>query len=233
MTSAITGATQTQTTTQTGTSSAATGTSQPLGQDAFLKLLMAQLSNQDPMNPTDDTQFVTQLAQFSVVEQAQSQTTQLTAITSQLQGLSNSGATALVGKTVTVNGGSLTWDGSLAATANVSLGTAAQNVTATITDSSGNTVRTLSLGAEGAGPLAITWDGRTDSGQTEPAGSYSVAVSATNANGGPVAVSTSVTGVVSSVSFTQGYPELTLSGGTVAPLSQLASVSSTPTPTSP
>jgi flagellar basal-body rod modification protein FlgD len=102
-------------------------------------------------------------------------------------------------------------------------------VTATISDSSGNVVRTVSLGAEGAGPVAITWDGRTDGGQTAPSGQYTVAVSATAANGQPVTVSQSVTGVVSSVSFAQGYPTLSLATGTVAPLSQLMSVSATPT----
>lgn len=230
MTTTITGTNQSVATASASTATAAaSAASQPLGQDAFLKLLMAQLSNQDPLNPTDDTTFVTQLAQFSLVEQSQSQTTQLGTISTQLQGLSNSSATALVGRTVTVDGGSLAFDGSDATTANVTLSGPAQSVTATISDSSGNVVQTLTLGPQAAGPVAITWNGSTAAGQTEPAGTYSVAVSATAANGASVGVSQNVTGVVSSVSFAQGYPQLTLANGTVAPLSQLGSVGATPT----
>jgi flagellar basal-body rod modification protein FlgD len=150
-------------------------------------------------------------------------------MSTQLQGLSNSSATALVGKNVTVTGGTMTWDGSLAATANVTLAGPAQTVTATISDSNGNVVRTMSLGAQAAGPLAITWDGRNDAGLTSPAGTYTVAVSGSTASGQPVGVSQSVSGIVSSVSFSQGYPQLVLASGTVAPLSQLVSVGATPT----
>ena len=47
----------------------ATSSANTLGQNAFLKLLIAQLQNQDPLNPTDSTTFVSQLAQFSELEQ--------------------------------------------------------------------------------------------------------------------------------------------------------------------
>src|SRR5271167_2274268 len=92
-TSALTGSSSTS-------SSGSTATAQPLGQDAFLKLLMAQLKNQDPLNPSDDTQFVTQLSQFSLVEQSTQQSTQLTSLSNQLQSLNNSNATVLVGQKV-------------------------------------------------------------------------------------------------------------------------------------
>ncbi len=224
MTSPISSLTSpTNSTSTSGGASSSTG-AQTLGQDAFLKLLIAQLKNQDPSNPASGTEFVTQLAQFSLVEQSKSQTTSLGTISTQLTGLSNSDATALVGKTVTVSGGGLTWNGSTAATSSVTLGAAAQQVDVSITDAQGDVVRTIKLGAEPTGPLAITWDGHTDSGQAAPAGNYTVNVSASNASGAPVPVAQSVTGVVSSVSFAQGYPQITLSNGTVAPISGLVSV---------
>jgi len=207
-------------------SSAAAGSPQTLDQNAFLKLLMAQLSNQDPLQPMQGTEFVTQLSQFSLVEQSVNQSTQLGKITSQLQGLGNSDATALVGKTVTVRGNGMQWDGTFATTANVTLAGPAASVTATVKDSQGNTVRTMTLGAEPGGVLPITWDGRDDSGQPAPAGSYSVSVGATDATGRSVAVSQTATGVVTAVSFDKGYPEMTLGTGAVAPVSQLVSVSS-------
>jgi flagellar basal-body rod modification protein FlgD len=230
MTTSVTSATATSTTASAASSAAAasTGAAAPLGQDAFLKLLMAQLANQDPTQPTDSTQFVTQLAQFSVVEQSVAQTTQLTNIGTQLQGLSNSETTALVGQTVTAQGSGLQWNGTFATTADVTLAGPAQQVTVQVQDSQGNTVKTMTLGAQAAGTLPITWNGIEDSGQPAPAGSYSVNVSATDASGAPVAVAQTVTGVVDQVSFAQGYPALTLSTGAVVPISQLVSVGAPP-----
>lgn len=214
--------------TPTSTSNAGTSATQTLGQDAFLKLLMAQLQNQDPLQPTDGTQFVTQLAQFSQVEQSVAQSTTLSNIATQLQGLSNANASGLVGKAVTLQTTGMRWDGTFAPTANVTLANPAQQVTATIKDSQGNTVRTLSLGTQPAGVLAITWNGASDAGQATPAATYSVSVSATDANGQPVGVSQSVSGTVAKVSYDQGYPALTLSSGVSAPVSQLVSVGGAP-----
>lgn len=211
-----------------GADSTAGAPTKPLDQQAFLKLLMAQLKNQDPLAPTDGTQFVTQLAQFSQVEQAVAQTTRLDTIGSQLQGLNNSNTTALVGKTVTVSGNGMHWDGTFASTANVTLAAPAQKVTVTISDANGNAVRTLDLGPAPAGTLPLTWDGHDDGGQATPAGSYTMKISATDAAGQSVAVSQAVSGVVTKVSFEKGYPELTLGTGAVAPVSQLVSVAGTP-----
>src|ERR1700735_4962905 len=87
------------------TSAASASSSSSLAtEQTFLKLLVAQLANQDPLQPSQGTDFVTQLAQFAQVEQSQNQTTQLQGISGQLTGMSNSDATQLVGKTVTVQG---------------------------------------------------------------------------------------------------------------------------------
>jgi flagellar basal-body rod modification protein FlgD len=222
-TSPLTSTAQTQTAAAAG--QAAT---QTLGQDAFLKLLMAQLQNQDPLQPTDGTQFVTQLAQFSQVEQSVAQSTTLSNIATQLQGLSNANASDLVGKAVTMQAGGLQWDGNFAPSTSVTLSGAAQQVTATIKDSQGNTVRTLSLGAAPPGPLSISWNGADDSGQPTPAGAYSVSVTAKDGSGQSVNVSQSIAGTVTKVSFDQGYPSLTLNTGVSAPVSQLVSVGATP-----
>ena len=211
--------------TNSSTTSSATGGSQALGQDAFLKLLMAQLQNQDPTQPADGTEFVTQLSQFSMVEQSVQQSTQLGNIATQLQGLQNQSATALVGKMVTVQNTGMTWNGSFAPTATVGLAAPAQSVSVQVQDSSGNTVRTMTLGQQAAGALAITWDGKQDSGQVAPNGSYSVNVTATAANGQSVGVSQTVSGQVTQVSLQNGTPTMTLNNGAVAPLSQLVTVS--------
>jgi flagellar basal-body rod modification protein FlgD len=204
---------------------AATPASPTLGKDDFLKLLVAQLSHQDPTQPMQGTEFVTQLSQFSLVEQAVSQSQQLGNLSSQLTGVSNNAATSLVGKTVTIKGNGVSFDGTVASPTNLTLSGADASATATITDASGNTVRTITLGAMPAGPITVPWDGHDDSGQPVPKGSYSMNVVAVDAQGQPVAVSQNVTGTVTQVSFDRGYPELTLSSGAQAPISDLISVS--------
>jgi flagellar basal-body rod modification protein FlgD len=229
MTSPINSTSQLSGASSATSTAAATASTPTMGANDFLKLLMAQLQNQDPLQPTDGTEFVTQLAQFSQVQQSQTQTTTLATISTQLQGMSNSNASDLVGKTVTIQNTSMQWNGTYATSASVTLGGAAQQVTATVQDSQGNTVRTMNVGASPAGPLTITWNGATDAGQAAPSGTYSVNVTAAGANGQSVNVSQTVSGVVSQVSYNQGYPALALSSGAVAPVSQLVSVGATPT----
>jgi flagellar basal-body rod modification protein FlgD len=228
MTSPVNSTSQLTNTPQTAPTTTAAASNQALGKDAFLKLLMAQLQHQDPLQPTDGTQFITQLAQFSQVEQSVTQSTALGNIATQLQGLSNANASGLVGKSVTVQGGGMQWDGTFATTANVTLASPAQQVTVTIKDAQGNAVRTMTIDAKPAGALPITWNGADDAGQPTPAGTYSVNVTGKDANGQSVNVSQSVTGTVAKVSFDHGYPELTLSTGAVAPISQLVSVGAAP-----
>jgi flagellar basal-body rod modification protein FlgD len=134
----------------------------------------------------------------------------------------------LIGKQATLRGQNFAFDGSGAAVANVKLGADAGNVTVSVKDSSGTVIRTMNLGAEKAGPLALKWDGKSDTGQIMPAGSYSFSVSATTKGGATVPVSQDVTGVVTAVSFDKGYPQVTLDSGVTGPISDLVSTSAAP-----
>ncbi len=198
----------------------------------FLQLLVAQLKNQDPTQPAQGTDFITQLAEFSQVEQSQNQTNELTTMSTQLTGMASQQATSLVGQTVTVSGNSTNYDGTSATPASVTLGSAAADVQATISDSSGNVLRTMDLGAEPAGVVQVKWDGRSDTGAVQATGTYSVNVTATDSSGNTVPVQASVTGAVTGVNFSAGYPAVTLANGTTAPVSALTGVSATPTTTS-
>lgn len=83
-------------------------TSQSLGKDDFLKLLITQLSNQDPTNPVEDTQFIAQMAQFSSLEQMANMNQQFTKMTAMLN---SSEAMSVLGKTVELNVGDTTTTG--------------------------------------------------------------------------------------------------------------------------
>lgn len=199
-----------------------------LDRDAFLKLLVAQMSHQDPLEPAKGTEFVAQLAQFSAVEQSVAQTQKLDLLSQQLASIGSNNAVSLVGKQVTIQAKQIAFDGVSATGAGVTLSAPAAKVTVTIHDAAGKVVRTIEVGARPEGPMPITWDGRDDNGQSVPAGAYGFDVTATTSGGASVAVAQQVTGLVTKISFDKGYPELLLDSGATAPISNLVSVGAPP-----
>ncbi len=126
-----------------------------MNKDDFLQLLMAQLQNQDPLSPEDPKDFVSQLAQFSSLEQQINSNTNLENLSKAIQSLQQSQSMAqgvsLLGKTVQGNGNQLSVAGGKAFEASYQLPKAAAQVAVGIFDSGGNQVATLNLGAKPAG----------------------------------------------------------------------------------
>jgi len=193
------------------TPTVSTAASQTLGQADFLKLMTAQLQNQDPFSPVDNTQMVAQMAQFSSLSGITDMSTTLKSIAAKLTGTSTADALSYVGKTVLTEGdvafGRTT--GGIAGA--VELDGAASDVTVTIQDANGATLKTLKLGQAGQGTTTFDWDGKTDSGQDAGAGPFKVTASATN-NGQAVATRPLVWAPVNSVSMNNGSPVLNLAG---------------------
>ncbi len=211
---------------------AASGGGGALGRDAFLKLLVAQIRHQDPLKPMDDTQFVSQLAQYSSLEQAMQSNKLLEVVAVQQKGLANTADVGLVGKTVTVRGSSLRLDDStLTAPVGFTMKGSAATVKVTITDASGRAVRTIDAGARGVGPTQVAWDGKDDSGLRQPAGTYTVRIDAKGPNGEAVEVEQQTSGVVEKVSYQNGHAFLELVGGQRASTSDLLWVAETKTQT--
>jgi len=212
----------------------ALGGNKSLGREAFLKLLVAQLKNQDPLKPQDNSAFVAELAQFSSLEQTMGINDRLDLLSAQSQGLQNSQVTSLVGKLATVRGSLITSDGKgVGVPVAFSLDGNTEKTTVTIRDAGGNTVRTIDLGERAEGLTQITWDGRDDAGNIQPAGTYSVAIQATGDTGAPVAVSQETKGTVQAVSFDKGYPVLHLNTGVSVPVADLLKVDSPPNTSKP
>jgi flagellar basal-body rod modification protein FlgD len=229
--SSTTTPTTNSTTPGSSSSSSSSNTGDAAKQD-FLKLLVAQLQNQDPLKPMEGTEFVTQLAQFTSVEQQIIQSQKLDVIGTQMQGLASNEAATLVGKRVTIQGqSSLTFDGNLAASGSFTLNGAAQDVKVSIKDANGDVVRTMDLKNKSAGAVPVVWDGKGDGGNTEPAGQYSMDITATDASGAAVTTTQQVSGTVVQVDYDKGYPEVVLDNGVKAPLNELVSVGSDPTGT--
>jgi flagellar basal-body rod modification protein FlgD len=208
------------------------GNNQGLDKNAFLKLLVAQMKNQDPLKPMDNTEFVAQLAQFSNLEQVMGINSRLDTLTVQGQGLQNTEIANLVGKTVTVNGKSVALDGSGSAVPfGFSIDQASASTTVVISDTNGNPIRTMDAGARNAGLVKLTWDGKNDSGVRQNPGPYTVTVTAKTQSGAPIPVTQNGKGRVAAVSFAKGYPELQLDNGLAVPISDLLDVSAPVTTT--
>lgn len=147
-------------------------------QNRFLTLLVTQLKNQDPMNPMDNSQMTSQLAQISTVQGIEKLNSTIQSLVDGATANQTIQAAALVGREVLVPGSGLTLaNGS--ARGGIELSAAADKVTVTISDANGRAVRTLELDGGAAGTMNFTWDGKTDSGASATDGQYSVKVEAT------------------------------------------------------
>lgn len=200
-----------------------------LGEDytRFLTLLTAQVQYQDPLQPMDSTQFVSQLAQLSQVEQAVSTNSNLEGIAAQLTSLLASSGSDLLGRMVTVGSNQVTLDGGAAdGYYQVPEGTAA--VTAVIKDAlTGATVRTLpDLPTDHSALQKLPWDGLDDAGNAVLDGNYTVAYTATNADDATVAVNPYRKAIVEEVLYTEGQNYFKLFGGETVPATSILAAGS-------
>lgn len=183
-----------------------------LTQNDFLKLLTAQLRNQDPTSPVDATQQLTQLAQFSSVAGISEINTTLKAIQDKLTGTSTSDALSYVGRTVLVPGNVAFLRTSGGLSGAVELSGDASDVQISIQGGNGQILKTLPLGPQQQGTVNFDWDGTTDTGEAAGNGPFRIVASATKA-GGTVPSTTLVWSPVTSVSAPNGgAPVLSLPG---------------------
>lgn len=149
-------------------------------QDRFMTLLVTQMKNQDPLNPLDNAQVTSQLAQLSTVTGIDKLNATVTALNASFQAGQNLQAASMIGHGVVAPGNNIgLTDGK--AVYGIELPQAADKVEVTITDASGAVVKTLKLGAAPAGVSTLVWDGTTDSGATAPNGTYQFEVGASSA----------------------------------------------------
>jgi flagellar basal-body rod modification protein FlgD len=171
-----------------------------LGQDQFLELMVAQLKNQDPTKPMDNSQFLGQIAQFGTVSGIQDLQKSFTEMAGALQSNQALMASGLVGRSVMVPGGAglLPTGGALTGSVNLPMGVS--DLAVSITDDSGQLVRRLVLGGQQAGDVRFSWDGLNDAGASAAPGRYQVTAEAL-VDGKTYAADTSISALVESVSL--------------------------------
>jgi flagellar basal-body rod modification protein FlgD len=147
-------------------------------EDRFLKLLVTQMKNQDPLHPMDNAQVTTQLAQISTVSGIDKLNDTMKSLSSSFLAGQSLQAASMIGHDVLVSGSTMALTGGTAGAA-ISLAGPADSVMVTIVGAAGDIVRSVDLGAQPAGVAAFTWNGKNDRGATAADGTYSFQVKAT------------------------------------------------------
>ncbi|KTC94180.1 flagellar hook assembly protein FlgD [Legionella erythra] len=179
-----------------------TSGNQSLGQKDFLRLMIAQVRNQDPMDPKTNGDFLAQLAQFSTNDGIARMEQSITQLASSLQSNQALQASALVGRKVLIPSSTFKLGAEGEANAAVDLPAPVSNLTASIYGENGELVRTIPLGTHELGLFQFGWDGMNQKGERMPSGKYTIKVTG-NFQGQEVALKTMVAANVDSVNLGQ------------------------------
>lgn len=153
--------------------------SNDLGKNEFLELLVAQLNNQNPLEPQENGEFIAQLAQFSTVEGVEKLNSSMETILSGYQSSQALQASSLVGRKVIVPTDKAMVDTSETFKASIVLPTSSSNVAVNVYDSAGTVVNRINMGQQEAGNVSFMWDGKDSNGNPLPPGTYKFEAQAT------------------------------------------------------
>ncbi|TYP00206.1 flagellar basal-body rod modification protein FlgD [Geothermobacter ehrlichii] len=207
------------------TTPAATGTSlttQTLGKEDFLQLLVAQLENQDPLNPADPTEFTAQLAQFSALEQMFNMNKTLEGLGSLSGDMERLSALGLIGREVVAESDIFRYQDT-PVEFGYHLPVSASEVSVHILNTNNQTVATLTAPGTSAGEHFLSWDGRNDAGTPLPPGDYRIAVVARDMDDRKIEATTLVRATVDGVQLDAAGTRVETTSGAFA-LSQLQNV---------
>ena len=176
-----------QTSGYTGAAAGSTGGGLEASRDQFLKLFVAQLEHQNPLDPQNGADMVAQLAQFSSLEQQVEGNRRLDELITVQDAAAGAGLADLAGRSITADVSSITVDGKLELPRIELTGSPAAHAgEVVIKGPSGEVVRTLPIAA--GPPPSVTWDGLDDQGAPIANGAYTLAVNATGSDGNKVTV---------------------------------------------
>ncbi|MGJ4949052.1 flagellar hook assembly protein FlgD [Bradyrhizobium sp. HKCCYLS20291] len=204
-------ATTSSTVSTTSTSSSSTSSRTTLSSTDFLKLLVSELQNQDPLNATSVTDFINQMTSYANFTEQQSINTSMDSLAGSFSSLVTLNSVNYIGHTVEAKTDTAVLSNG-SATFGYSLSSAASTVSISIKDASGSTVWT-GTGSGNKGSNTITWDGTDSSGnQLGDGGQYTISVTATDTAGNSVLNYTTITGTVTGIDTSTSTPSLTVGG---------------------
>ncbi len=184
-----------------------------VGKDEFMTLLLAQLQHQDPMEPMGNTEFISQLAQFSELDEMRKVAEGQEVMSNLMTSLNNFGSVALLGREVEFSGDEFEHrEGSNVDELRFALPSDAARLTVNIYNDQGVLVRTIENRNMDAGLQSVSWNGMDDHQQLAPPGSYHFEIEAADAAEEPIYVDTIQTGKVEAVECQDGFPYLSIDG---------------------
>lgn len=204
---------------------AANGASEPteeLGEAEFMELFLAQLSNQDPLDPAKNEEFVAQLAQFSSLEGITDLNESMATVSSAINAQLTLQSASLVGRSVLVPTNQTLMEGA-GFSGNIELSQATSNLSVEIVDQAGQNIRRLDLGAQSAGALRFVWDGTDELGNSMEPGIYGVRASSL-LSGENVEQTVQLPERVVSVSLNGGVARVNLAGGTDVSVNEIREI---------
>jgi flagellar basal-body rod modification protein FlgD len=186
--------------------------SNKLGKDDFLKLMMAQVTHQDPLKPMDSQGMMDQLTSMGSLEQLVNLNDNVGKLQETQSDMMRANAFSFLDKDVTVRGGGVPVSNGQATGIQFTLPRDAETVTVSIADGKGNLVRQLALGAQGPGNHQVSWDAHDTDGKPVTDGFYRYTVAAHAKDQESVPVDLFQRGKVSGITFENGRPKLTING---------------------
>jgi flagellar basal-body rod modification protein FlgD len=199
------------------------GAKKDMDREAFLKLLVAQLKNQDPLEPMEDVEFVSQLTQFSNLEQVMKTNTKLDELSMATGAQVSAQAINMVGRTVIVPGDRMTLPAEGSVEMKLDVPSTIVGGEVEILNDQGLVVRRISLSASSPGIGTAVWDGRDESGERLAEGSYRVRATGVSPVGAEVELSVLAPARVDAVIWEDGVPFLRI-GGDILPLAAVREV---------
>jgi flagellar basal-body rod modification protein FlgD len=190
--------------------------SDKMDKDAFMKLMLAQMKNQDPTNPLKSHEMAAQLAQFTSVEQMQNMNNTLTEMRNGQKPAENFQALNFIGKSVSGDSAKLTrLKGDKSHEISFNLPDTAQKLSIKIRNADGDIVRKIDLNNLKAGENSYSWNGQNEQGVNAPTGDYQTIIEAVGSNGRKLAVKTDFDGLITGVNYTSEGPVLLVGTQTI------------------
>ena len=183
-----------------------------LKKEDFLNLLMAQVTNQDPLNPMDSQGMMDQLTSMGSLEQLVNLNQEMGKLNSTQQEIVRSNAYSFLDKDVTIKGGLARVTSGASPDIQFQLPREAASVHVFITDEQGNPVRSMDLGQMAGGTHGIPWNARDKDGDTVSDGSYRYTVAARSVDDQSIPAELLMRGKVSGIKFIEGRPVVLMNG---------------------
>lgn len=213
--------TSTTTTTSTDSSSAT-----DLTAEDFLTLLLTEIQYQDPTEPLDNAEMISQLTGYSQLEELTNISDQMESIADAVSSSTAASGLDYIGKSVEAEGDSIVKSEDDISTLTFTLGDAAASVAINIYDAEGNIVNTVSLSDLDEGSYTFDWDGTDSDGETADDGTYYATISALDSDGDSVDVTMTTSGTVTGLQITSDGVVLVLEDGRTVNMEDVTSVTS-------